>query len=86
MEQTITHLHPVLKKKVRAALEEIQLDPYGGKPLRDELKGFFSFRVSSYRIVYRIRHRYVEIQVVDVGPRNVIYERAIELLRIKGKS
>lgn len=78
------HLPPNLKKKVRSALEEIQEDPYIGKILRDELKGLWSFRVSRYRIVYRIHLNRIEIQVIDIGPRNIIYERIVELVKTEG--
>jgi mRNA interferase RelE/StbE len=35
----IRGLHPQLKKKIRAALQEIIDDPHTGKALKDELKG-----------------------------------------------
>ena len=81
VEQIILALPPNLKRKIRSALEAIREDPHLGKPLKDELRGLWSYRVSRYRIVYRIHHRHIEIQVIDVGPRNLIYERAIEAIR-----
>ena len=77
IERDIARLSPNLKGKVRAALEVIRENPHLGKPLRDELKGHWSYRVVRYRIVYRIHHHRVEVQVIDMGPRNVIYERVI---------
>ena len=35
----IRGLHPLLKKKIRVALQEIIDDPHTGKALKDELKG-----------------------------------------------
>jgi len=81
VEETITHLSPNLKKKIRSALEEIQKDPYMGKLLRDELKGLRSFRVSRYRIVYHVYLNRIEIQIIDIGPRNIIYERIVDLVK-----
>ena len=81
MEQIILALPPNLKRKIRSALEAIREDPHLGKPLKDELRGLWSYRVSRYRIVYRIHHGRIEIQVIDVCPRNLIYERAIEAIR-----
>ena len=63
-------LHPVLKRKVRAALEALIRDPYGGKALRNELQGLRSYRVGRFRIVYRLRK---DIEVVAFGPRASIY-------------
>ena len=80
VEKTLAHLPPNLKKKIRFALEEIQEDPYLGKPLKDELRGLWSFRVSRYRIVYRIHANRIEVQVIDIGSRNIIYERIVEMI------
>jgi mRNA-degrading endonuclease RelE of RelBE toxin-antitoxin system len=78
--EEIRHFSPLLKKKVRAALTLLEEDPHSGKSLRDELQGFWSFRVDRYRIVYRIRHRKVQIEVIDVGLRSVIYEQIVQSL------
>ena len=63
-------LHPMLKRKVRAALEALIRDPYGGKALRNELQGLRSYRVGRFRIIYRLRE---DIEVVAFGPRDSIY-------------
>ena len=63
-------LHPVLKRKVRAALEAILDDPYGGKALRNELHGLRSYRVGRFRIIYRLER---DVELVAFGPRDSIY-------------
>ena len=68
----IRHLHPQMKRKVRAALSDILKDPNCGKPLERELKGYWSLRISRYRIVYRPDEAGAEI--VAIGPRRTIYE------------
>ena len=80
----ISHLHPLLKTKIRKALEEIEHNPYLGKPLKEELKGLYSYRVSQYRIVYRIRHHEILIEVLDIADRKTIYQscRGFEVSRI----
>ena len=83
VEGIISTLSPDLKNKIRAALEAIREEPHLGKSLKDELRGLWSYRVSRYRIVYRIHHGRIEIQVIDVGPRNLIYERVLESLQPK---
>ena len=70
----IRHLHPGLKRKVRAALAEILDDPTCGKQLERELIGYWSLAVGRHRIVYRPDERGAEI--VAVGPRRTIYEDA----------
>ena len=75
----IRHLHPELKKKVRAALQVILGNPDHGKALRDELLGLRSTRVGRLRIIYRVAS--ASIDLVAIGPRRTIYEETIRLLR-----
>lgn len=73
-------LHPVLKQKVRAALQEILADPQAGNPLKDELKGLWSFRLKKIRIIFRLsggKH----IDIIAIGPRSGIYEETYRLLQ-----
>ena len=63
-------LHPVLRRKVRAALQEILDNPYAGKALRNELQGLRSYRVGRFRIIYRLRR---DVELVAIGPRDSIY-------------
>ncbi|MBI3313521.1 MAG: type II toxin-antitoxin system RelE/ParE family toxin [Candidatus Omnitrophica bacterium] len=81
VEKTVRILPPSLKNQIRAGLEAIQENPHIGKPLKDELRGLWSYRVSRYRIVYRIEHRRIEIQVIDLGSRAVIYDRILQWVR-----
>lgn len=81
VEETIAQLPPNLKRKIRSALETIREDPHLGKSLKDELRGLRSYQVSRYRIVYRIHHGRIEVQVIDIGPRNLIYERILEAIK-----
>jgi mRNA interferase RelE/StbE len=67
-------MHPDLKRKVKGSLQTILSEPYSGKFLKDELEGLRSFRVSRFRIIYRISEKQM-IEVVAIGPRERIYER-----------
>ncbi|HDZ00357.1 MAG TPA: cytotoxin, partial [Nitrospirae bacterium] len=49
------------------------------KTLKDELAGLRSFRVSQFRIIYRISRR-EHIEIVAIGPRERIYEETYRLL------
>ena len=73
-------MHPDLKKKVRASLQLILSDPHSGKSLKDDLSGLWSFRVGSFRIIYRIPDDIV-IEIVAIGPRERIYEETFKLLK-----
>ena len=80
----IRGLHPEIKRKIKGSLKSIATEPNAGKPLKDELEGLRSFRVSRFRIVYRIAAR-SEIQVVAIGPRERIYEETYRLIRKESK-
>jgi len=80
IRQLIRKMHPELKRKVRRSLDMILSEPSSGKPLVDELTGLRSFRVSSFRIITRVRKK-EEIELVAVGPRERIYAETFRLLK-----
>ena len=80
--EVIRNLHPHLKKKIKASLQSIITDPYLGKALKDELAGLRSFRVSRFRIIYRISNEKL-IEIIAIGPRECIYEDTFRLLKRK---
>ncbi|MBI2882801.1 MAG: type II toxin-antitoxin system RelE/ParE family toxin [Candidatus Methylomirabilis oxyfera] len=75
----LRHLHPELKKKVKATLETILLDPSHGKALKAELLGLRSVRIGRLRVICRITPAAVDL--VAIGPRRTIYEETVRLLR-----
>ena len=75
----IRSIHPELKRKIKSALKIISSTPDAGKALRDDLAGLRSFRVSRFRIIYRISGRTIEI--IAVGPRERIYEETYRLIK-----
>lgn len=77
--QLLRNMHPHLKRKVRASLRLILDAPHAGKELKDELVGLRSFRVTRFRIIYRVRKNIVEI--VAIGPRERIYQETFRLLK-----
>lgn len=74
----IRAIHPDVKRKIKAGLKEIVLNPSSGKILRDELKGFRSYRLGGYRIIYREVLSFIEI--IAIGEREKIYEDTIKRL------
>ncbi|HKY52645.1 MAG TPA: type II toxin-antitoxin system RelE/ParE family toxin [Candidatus Limnocylindria bacterium] len=67
----LRRLPPQAKRKVRAALAELQRDPDLGEPLERELTGMRRVRVGRLRVVYRVGT--AGIEVIAVGPRRTIY-------------
>ena len=77
--------HPSVKRKLWAGLDCIRAEPEIGKILKDELAGLRSFRVSRFRIIYRISARDI-IDIVAIGPRRSIYQETYRLILKEGKS
>lgn len=62
-----------LRRQVDKSIERISKQPELGKPLRGELKGVFSERVSTFRILYKIRRSEVIIVVLVIEHRSSVY-------------
>ena len=80
MVSLVRKLHPRIKRKIRAGLNDILVNPECGKTLRMELAGLLSYRVGRFRIIYRSGEENV-IELVAIGPRKTIYEETYRLLR-----
>ncbi len=63
------------KKQVSKGLDLLSCDPYVGKPLKGDLKGYWSLRVGIYRILYCIRHNEIIVEVLRIQHRKEVYER-----------
>ena len=72
--------HPQLKRKIRAGLRHILTEPDSGKSLKDELEGLRSYRISKFRVIYRISSTQI-IDVVAFGPRKIIYEETYRIIK-----
>ena len=82
LQKLIRTMHPSLKKKVKASLKIILSEPYSGKALMEELSGLRSFRISSFRIIYRIKEP-EQIELVAIGPRERIYQETFRIIQKK---
>jgi len=80
----IKGLHPEIKRRVKSALKMILLDPDVGRSLKDELKGWKSYKVGRFRIIYRLSSKSI-IDIVAIGPRRVIYELTYRIVRKEEK-
>jgi len=80
VDRSISGLHPHLRRKMRAAADALAADHAVGKALREELQGYFSFRIGGYRLVYRHLPR-DNLELVAFGPRSRIYLDVVRLVR-----
>ena len=79
LAELIRGVHPRLKRKLRAAIGDIAVDPRSGKALKDDLAGLWSFRVGKFRIIYRIAAGRC-LELIACGPRERIYEETYRLI------
>ena len=72
-QRQYNRLNPRLKKQVDRGLERVTANPKGGKPLGGSLKGIWSERVATYRILYKIFDERIEVLVLVIEHRKSIY-------------
>ena len=77
----IRKLHPEVKQEIREGIRTLQDAPLRGHTLQQELAGFRSFRVRTYRIIFRLNDDDRTIDVVFVGQRRNVYEELLALVR-----
>lgn len=63
------------KQQMAHAFDLLQKDPFSGKMLRGDLKGYWSFRVGMYRILYVVRQHEIVVEVLRIHHRKEVYER-----------
>ena len=78
--ERIRRLHPLIKKEVRAGIRILLDNPHLGYALHDELSGYWSFRIRTYRVIFRPNEEESTVDVVYVGPRRSVYEELRALL------
>ncbi|MDX2053543.1 MAG: type II toxin-antitoxin system RelE/ParE family toxin [Polyangiaceae bacterium] len=66
-------LDPRLTRQIDKALGRIQSQSEMGKPLRGELHGIWSERVSLFRILYKINRSTIEVLILVIEHRKLVY-------------
>jgi mRNA interferase RelE/StbE len=84
--ERIRKFHPQVKREIREALRELLITPLAGHTLQFELAGPRSYRVRTYRIIYRIADDKSCLDIVFVGPRRNVYEELRTLLLARGEN
>lgn len=64
----------IYRKGITEAIDSLGDDPYSGKPLTRELTGRYTYKVSVYRIIYKINQKDKVIYIINAGHRATIYE------------
>ena len=72
-EKQLLKLAKIVRIRVVQAIAKLAEDPHLGKQLKGELKEYRSYRVGSYRIVYFIRHKRIQIEIIQIAHRREVY-------------
>ncbi len=64
---------PQIYKRVAKALSDLEKDPFQGKLLKGQLHGLWSYRIGSYRVVYRLYREKLLVIIINIGHRRDIY-------------
>jgi mRNA interferase RelE/StbE len=78
--ERIRKLHPQVKYEIKQGIKELLVAPLAGHALQCELAGLRSYRVRTYRIIYRLHDDDSCLDIVFVGPRRDVYEELRTLL------
>lgn len=73
-ERQIKQIKKIYQTAILSALEELREDPYVGKPLSKDLTDRFSYKISIYRIIYKVNERDKIVNILSAGHRATIYE------------
>ena len=64
-EKVLEALDARLQEQLKAALRELSTNPLLGKKLKGEFEGLRSYRLSTFRIIYRLSELAVDVDVLD---------------------
>lgn len=73
-KKELKNIRKIYKAAINSAIEEIKENPFAGKPLTRELTKKFSYKIDSYRIIYKVNKKDKIIIVLTAGHRGIIYE------------
>ena len=79
--ERIRRFPPEVKRSIRDAIREICTDPQCGVPLKRELQGDLKYTVRRYGIVYRVDRAASTANILAIGHRRTIHEKAAEKIR-----
>lgn len=74
-EKQFLRLGKIVRIRVAHAIAKLADNPFLGKQLRGELKEYRSFRVGDYRVVYFIRNRILQIEIIRIAHRREVYRQ-----------
>ena len=63
-----------LFRQIATGLDQLASEPYLGKALLSNLKGYYSYRVRDWRILYEIEKNVLRVLILKVEHRREVYK------------
>ncbi len=60
-------------KRIANSLESLKSEPFQGKALKHKLKGKYSLRVGTYRVIYSVEKQKITVYIFEIGHRRDVY-------------
>jgi mRNA-degrading endonuclease RelE of RelBE toxin-antitoxin system len=70
-----------VKAEIKQGIRALLQSPLAGRPLHFDLASYWSYRVRTYRIIYRVNDDEATVDIVFVGVRRTVYEEWQAILR-----
>lgn len=73
-KKELKEISKLYRDAIDAAFIELSEDPFIGKPLTRELLGKFTYKVSIYRLIYKVDRQNKIVYILTAGHRATIYQ------------
>ncbi|MBU0507057.1 type II toxin-antitoxin system RelE/ParE family toxin [bacterium] len=65
-------LPKIIARRIASAISKLAIEPMSGKRLKGELGDYWSYRVGQYRVIYYIRQKKIQIEIIRVAHRREV--------------
>lgn len=72
-QHRLKEIKKLYREEVKQAIEELQQDPFIGKPLTEDLTGRYSYRIHVYRIIYMVDIKDKIVNIIAADHRATVY-------------
>lgn len=72
-KKELKNIKRIYQAAINSTIEEIKENPFAGKPLVRELAGKYTYKIDTYRIIYKINKKDKIVNVLSAGHRSTIY-------------
>lgn len=72
-QKQIRQIKKIYQTAILSALEDLEDDPFAGKPLSKDLTGRFSYKIDSCRIIYSVNKKDKIVKILTAGHRAAVY-------------